>query len=425
MTAPTGVVAKRDSTGSRRGNSESRVGSPASVLMIAYTNYENDPRVIRAAEAAVGGGLAVDVIALRRPGQGPVEVIRGVRVLRLNQERYRGRSRLRYLLAYAEFFLRCAVASSRLFWTKRYRVIHVNNMPDVLVFSVVLPKLLGARVILDIHDPMPETFSSKFDRAERSAVRSILSVVEKLSVAFADATITVSEPVRNGILARRGYRAQDIGVVANFADDEIFRPMAVPPVGEKIRFVFHGTILERYGLRTVVEAVSKVRHREMMHVRIIGEGDFSTSLAELIRTYDVGDVIEFVNHMYPLHHIPTVLADCHVGLVPLDVSKIAQFALPLKLLEYTCLGMPSISARNVAIEHYFRPEECMFFDSGDALALAEILDRVAEKPECLADYRQRVEVARQRLSWSGERAKYQALLRELGGGSPRGWSDGG
>ena len=35
-------------------------------------------------------------------------------------------------------------------------------MPDVLVFTVLVPTLLGTYVILDIHDPMPETYDSKF-----------------------------------------------------------------------------------------------------------------------------------------------------------------------------------------------------------------------------------------------------------------------
>jgi hypothetical protein len=28
-------------------------------------------------------------------------------------------------------------------------------MPDVLVFGTLIPKLFGAKVVLDLHDPMP------------------------------------------------------------------------------------------------------------------------------------------------------------------------------------------------------------------------------------------------------------------------------
>jgi glycosyltransferase involved in cell wall biosynthesis len=392
----------------------SSAATPASILMLAYTNYETDPRVIRAAEAAVEGGFAVDVLALRRPGQPAMEVVRGVRVIRLAQGRYRGASQLQYLKAYLEFFLRCAGASTRLFLRRRYRAIHVHNMPDVLVFSALVPKLFGAKVILDIHDPMPETFGSKFRGPKQIFARRALLLAERLSVAFANATITVSEPVKMGILvSQHGYRPDDIGVVANFADEELFTPLPAPPVEGTIRFVFHGSILERYGLRTLVEAVARVRNRHRIQVRIIGEGDFSASFRDLIAERKVGDVIQFMNRLYPLHQIPELLSDCHVGLVPLDRSQVADFALPLKLVEYTCLGMPSISIRNAAIDHYFRPDECMFFDSGDVAALARLLDQVAEDPACLSGYRRRLEAARGRLMWSREKAKYIAMLRDL------------
>ena len=388
------------------------------VLMLAYTHYENDPRVIRAAEAALEGGFAVDVITLRRQGQLPVETVRGVRVFRV-QKRYRGSSRLKYLQEYAKFFVRCAMMSTRLFIARRYKVIHVHNMPDALVIAALVPKLFGSKVILDIHDPMPETYGSKYHSLANNAVSRMLLLQEKLSVAFADRTITVSDPVKDGILVKHGYRPEAISVVANFADDEIFKPLPYSDVEGKVRFVFHGTILQRYGLGMLVEAVAQIRNRDKVNIRIIGEGDFSAKLADLILKYRVSDVIDFMNRVFPLHDLPKLLSDCHVGLVPLDVgaSSVANFALPLKLVEYTCLGMPSITVRNAAIEYYFRPDECMFFDSGDAPALAQLLDKVAENPDCLLEYRKRLEGVRERLLWSGEKEKYITMLRNLAGQS--------
>lgn len=386
------------------------------MLVLAYTHYESDPRVIRAAEAALEGGFSVDVIALRRPGQSSCETVRGVRVFRV-QARYRGASRLKYLLEYAKFFVRCAAMSTRLSISNHYKVIHVHNMPDALVFAALVPKLLGAKVILDIHDPMPETYASKYRSIAHHAVNRLLLIEEKLSVTFADQTITVSDPVKDGILVHRGYPKDRIGVVANFADESIFTPLVYPPIEGMIRFVFHGTILERYGLRTLVKAVAQVRNRDRIRVRIIGEGDFSAALAALILEHGVGDIVEFVNHVYPLYDIPGILSDCHVGLVPLDIgtSVVANFALPLKLAEYTCLGLPSITVRNAAIEYYFRPDECMFFDSGDATALSQWIDTVVEKPDCLMEYRKRLGEVRDRLSWKKEKEKYIAMLRSMTG----------
>jgi glycosyltransferase involved in cell wall biosynthesis len=390
---------------------------PPAVLMIAYTNYEIDPRVVRAAEAAAEAGFDVDFIALRRGAQPSEEMVRGVRVIRVSQERFRGASRVQYLLSYLAFFVRCFVLSTSLFVRRRYRVIHVNNMPDVLVFAVLIPRLFGAKVILDIHDPMPETFGAKYGGANRNAVYRVLLLAERLSVWFASRTVTVNHPVREGVLLKHGYRADTIEVVANFADDRLFKPMPYPAIDGIVRFVFHGTILERYGLRTLVEAVAKVRRRERIHVRIIGEGDFSETLKRLIQEYGVGDVVDFVNRIYPLREIPSVLSDCHAGLVPLDITPISDFALPLKLIEYTCLGLPSVTVNSTAISYYLRPEECMLYSPGDSSALAEILDAIAEDPSRLEAYRKRLPAAQQRMSWTVEKQRYVTMLRELAGGS--------
>jgi glycosyltransferase involved in cell wall biosynthesis len=389
-----------------------------SVLMIAYTNYETDARVIRAAEAAAEAGFDVDVMALRRPGQPAEERVRGVRVLRLPQQRFRGKSRAGYIGAYLTFFLRCFVVSTWRFVTRRYRVIHVNNMPDVLVFAVVIPRLFGAKVILDIHDPMPETFGAKYHGAERGFLYRVLLVQERLSVAFASRTVTVNDPVRDEIIRKHGYRPDSIDVVANFADDRVFTAIPYSPAAERVRCVFHGTILARYGLRTLVEAVSKVRRRDKLQIRIIGEGDFSEALKDLIRTHGLEDVIEFRNRMYPSHEIPQVLSDCHVGLVPLDITPISDFALPLKLIEYTCLGLPSVTVKSTTISYYLRPDECMLYPPGDSDALAKILDAIAANPGQLAEYRKRLPAAQARVTWSREKQKYVAMLRELMGRLP-------
>ena len=396
-----------------------RAATRPAVLMIAYTNYESDPRVVREAEAAAEGGFEVDVLALRKPGQPSIETVGGVRVIRLAQERYRGGSHGRYLLSYLEFFVRCAARAIRLFLGRRYRVAHVNNMPDILVWSVAPLKLCGVKVVLDIHDPMPETFGAKFAAGGRSRLFNLLLLSERLSVWLSDRTITVSEPVKTGVLLKHGYPEDRIGVVANFADDELFQLRPYPPIGDVVRFVFHGTILERNGLGLLIDAVARVRNRSRVRVRIVGDGDYAATLNALIAEHDLSDVVEFLNRVYPLTDIPGLLADCHVGLIPLRLSDVANYALPLKLVEYTCVGLPSISVSNAAIDYYFKADECLFFPDGDAQRLADLMDQVAEHPEMLSHRRERLLATRARLLWSGEKRKYVDMLRQLAGaGAP-------
>jgi glycosyltransferase involved in cell wall biosynthesis len=391
------------------------------VLMVAYSYYESDPRVIREAEAAVEGGFDVDFLALHRAGTPSTEVIRGVCVIRLNQRKYRGGGHGKYLLEYLKFFFRCMVKISTLFFKRRYRVIHINNMPDFLVFASIIPRLFGAKVILDIHDPMPNTFASKFKGQERGFYYRVLLWQERLSAAYCNRIITVHHPVKDAILVKHGLAPDSIDVIANFADDKLFPLRKSFSTEGKIRFVFHGTILERSGLGMLMNALAQMRHKDRISVKIIGEGDFSQALKGMIQALNLGNVVDFDNCSYSAHSIAQQIAGCNVGLVPLEISSITNFALPLKLLEYVSMGLPTVTVRNKAISYYFSEDDCIFFEWNNPQALSAALDRIAENPEILVRYRERSVAMRSRFSWTGEKCKYVALLRQLSGsnGAPR------
>jgi len=384
-----------------------------SVLMIAYTNYRTDPRVIRAAEAAVNAGFEVDFLALRREGDPAVEMIRGVRVIHVNQRRYRGRGLFRYMLAYLNFFIRCFSKSAALSLRKSYVVVHVNNMPDFLVFSTLVPKLMGAKVLLDIHDPMPNTFASKFKSGDNGFFFKLLLWQEKLSAWYADRVLTVHDPVKDLILVKHGLSRDSIQVVANFADDQVFALNPHYQADGRLRLIFHGTILERYGLRTLVQALFLVRNKDRMSVKIIGEGDFSDELKRLIAAAGLEHFVNFDNRFYPMHDIPRIISDANIGLVPLEISSITNYALPLKLLEYISMGLPVITVRNAAVSYYFGENDCFYFQPGDPESLRTVLDRLAEDPALLMRYHERAVLLREKFRWSDEKQKYLSLLRGL------------
>jgi glycosyltransferase involved in cell wall biosynthesis len=388
--------------------------APRRVLMLAYTNYRTDPRVIREAEAAIRAGFEVDFIALRREGEPPQEVVNGVRLIHVNQTRYRGRGRARYLLAYAEFFLRCACLATYRQLKQRYVVIHVNNMPDALIFCVAGLKLIGARLVLDIHDPMPNTFASKYGSMNGGWLFKLLLWQEKASAWIADAVLTVSEPVKKHLLVdQHGLDGEKIEVIANFADDQLFAYRPMPLIERPLRLVFHGTVLERYGLRDAMHAFARLRDRGALRLTIIGEGDFSETLKALIADLSIDDMVTFENRMYPLHEIPARLAPFHLGFVPMEISSVTDYALPLKLLEYTALGMPSIAVRSLAVGHYFGDSDCLFYDPNDPHSLTAVLNRIAEDPTVLIEFERRVTAIRESLAWSGQSERYGALLRRL------------
>ena len=162
----------------------------------------------------------------------------------------------------------------------------------------------------------------------------------------------------------------------------------------------------------LMDGLARVRHKDRISLRIIGEGDFSQSLKQMIQSLGLEGIVDFDNHSYPVHSIPERIADCNVGIVPLEISSVTNYALPLKLVEYISLGLPVMTVRNDAISYYLSEEDCIFFKWNDPCSLSAVLDRIAENPEALLHYRERSVALREGFSWTGEKRKYVALLAE-------------
>lgn len=128
-------------------------------LMLGYLVLENDPRVLREAEALRDAGWDVDVVGLGENGKGKASTLpSGVCLLRTRTKKYRGNSTLRYMLSYATFALEAFIAVFLQCLKHRYSIIHVHTMPDLLVFCALPAKLWGCRIVLDIHDTVPEVY---------------------------------------------------------------------------------------------------------------------------------------------------------------------------------------------------------------------------------------------------------------------------
>ena len=69
--------------------------------------------------------------------------------------------------------------SEQLARPRSYQLVHVNNMPDFLVLSAWLPRLLGVPVIHDVHDLMPELYAEKFAAGETHLLVRALKLQER------------------------------------------------------------------------------------------------------------------------------------------------------------------------------------------------------------------------------------------------------
>jgi glycosyltransferase involved in cell wall biosynthesis len=359
-------------------------------VCIVRHNYYPDSHVRRDAEALVESGCDVTVIALRRPGQAATDELNGVRVHRLPVQHRRGTA-LRYAWEYSAFAFLALLLVSRLHLRKRFRVVEVDNMPDILVLSALVPKLTGTPVILYVFDTMPDLLAYLWKASARHPVVRLLAVLERVSAAVADRVIVTQEMPRRAMIAR-GVPERKITVVLNCADERVFNRTAVDPAASDsggFRIVTHGVILERYGGEALIRALPQVAATiPDVQLDIFGEGEHRAALEHLVQQLDLGRRVRF-HGFAPLDELLRTLMQAHVGYV----GMLNDLVLPNKLMEYVTLGVPVALSRWPTFLHYFPEDSATYFTPGDSDDVARALIEIWRDP---AEARQRAARASQR-----------------------------
>jgi glycosyltransferase involved in cell wall biosynthesis len=386
----------------------------ATILMAAYTNYRRDPRVKREAEALVEAGHRVVFLASRQKGQPNRETIAGVDVIKIVGLSNPRTSATMYIIDYMIFFVMLSLHLLR--HPLRYDLVHVNNMPDFLVFAAWLQRLMGRPVIHDVHDLMPELFLEKFSSGERHWLVRALKLQERWAGKFASAVLTVEERLRD-ILSARGIPRRKIHILMNLPDDRIFAPRATASGRHEHRFVlvYHGTLARRLGLDIAIRAVAKlVPDIPEVELRIIGAGEERENLLRLRDELRLQSQVTFSEGFVPVERIPALIGDAHLGLVPLRISSGTDIMLPTKLLEYVSVGIPCIVPRTGTIARYFNDDMVQFFEAESVDSLAEAILVLYRDPQ------RRVRMAEEATarfgrahSWANHKKVYTGLVDDL------------
>jgi len=354
----------------------------AVIMMAAYTNYRRDPRVKREAEALVEAGHQVVFLARQQAGEPHRETIAGVDLIKTIGLRDKCDSMAEYLADYTLFFLMIFFHLLAHPW--RYRLIHINNMPDFLVFAAWLPRLLGTPVIHDIHDLMPELYAEKFAAEEKHWILRVLETQERWAGKFASAVLTVEERLKD-ILSERGIPREKIHILMNLPDDRIFalrRTQKAKVESMPFVLVYHGTLARRLGLDIAIEAAAKASKLiPNMEMRIIGAGEERERLIALRDRRSLQNVVTFSEGFVPVEKIPEMISDADVGLIPLRVSGGTDIMLPTKLLEYVSMGIPCIVPRTGTIMRYFDEEMVQFFEAENVDSLCQAIITLYRNPD--------------------------------------------
>ncbi len=381
--------------------------------MVAYSFYESDNRVRRYAETLARRGDQVEVITLRRDGQPSFEVLAGVHVYRIQKRVRNEKGPINHLARLVKFFLHSAWTLAVRHHRSRYDLVHVHSVPDFQVFATLVPKLLGARVILDIHDIVPEFYASKFGVGERSLVFRILRFIEKASAAYADHVI-----ISNGLwyekLTRRSVPPRKCTTIINYPDPSIFysRPRLVADNADFV-MCYPGTLNWHQGVDVAIRAMVLLRERAPnLNFLIIGDGPDREKLKNLVRQYHLEDRIT-ITGLVPIEEIARNMANIDLGVVPKRSDSFGNEAFSTKILEFMAMGVPVIASNTRIDQYYFREGLVQFFESENTEDLAAKILNLVQNPAKRSALVARGDEFIQQNNWNVKKHEYLDLVDEL------------
>ena len=390
------------------------------VGMVVFSCYPYDPRPRRIIGAMLDAGMTIDLVCEGDEKAPEQETLGGLTITRAPISHWRG-GKLSYAYQYAAFILYSAYILAKRTFKKRYDLVYVHNMPDVLVMSGLFPKLVGAKVILDQHDPMPELMRTIYNLDEHSMSVRIICWLEKWSLARANLVLTVNKACER-LFSERGCPIEKIGVVMNSPDEKIFSYREARPSlsssksgdpNKHFVVMYHGSLVERNGLDLAVEALARVRETiPNVELRVFGRSTpYLEQVLQRAKELGIEKHVRYLGSRQLEDLVPEIDA-CDVGVIPNQRNAFTDINTPTRIFEYLASGKPAIAPRTPGILDYFDAQSLFFFEAGDVAELAtRIVDVYSDSSRAfeVAQRGQKMYVAH---AWQQEK---QTLLKLVSG----------
>ncbi|MDQ3776794.1 MAG: glycosyltransferase [Pseudomonadota bacterium] len=344
---------------------------PLRVAMVAYANYFTDARIKNYVDALLDAGASVDVFAL---GKEVGSYSDGNLFVNNVRTKYWGSSALGYIVGQLSFLVQATWRLLMRSFAGRYDIIHAHNMPNILALTGLPFKVLGTKVILDVHDTMPEAYATKFGYSLDSLATRILVGEEVLSAACADKVITTNI-MHKEVLIGHGIPANKIAQILNVGNRKIFKPRPYRAHGHELWLGYHGTIARRLGVFLIVDALSFIKEAcPGVRFLCVGEGDDLAAMKQRAEEKRVTDMVEW-KPFVAVEKLPEVLNKVDVGVIgnQRDTELKRNYMLPVKMLEYAAMEIPTVGPRLQILERYFNDTSAFFYEPDDASALANAI----------------------------------------------------
>ena len=369
------------------------------------------PDLRREAEALVAAGFDCEVLHLGEVGAPAVRCVDGVTLRRLPGRKARG-GLVGYIVDYGTFTLLAAGAVAVRHLRNRYDVIQVNTMPDFLVFAAIVPKLTRTPIVLFVKEPTPELATTL---GQSPKVVRALTRLERLSLAFCDHAITVTDQLK-GRLVERGARSSKVAVVYNGPNPIHLVGASIPPPRSAVDrnslvVLCHGTIEDRYGHDTILNAAAIARSKlGRLEIVVTGTGTRVPQLLAHRQRLGLEDIVRYEGWVSD-ERLRELFETADVGIVAQKPSPYSHLVHTNKMYDFWIAGLPVLASRLDATTALFSEREIAYFDGDDPEELADQMVALARDPGRRTQLAVEGRNAWRRVGWHAQQDRYLAVFR--------------
>ena len=363
------------------------------ICMIMYRLMPQTYRRVVVANSIAKKYGNVDVLCIRGDEQEKFESQNKIHFHRLPVHYNKSDSIVKLLLKYNLFSFFCFIKLAFLSKERKYDIIHIHNPPDFLIFSAIPYKLLfGTKIVLDLHDMLPEAFCSNLNVDEGHIFIKIAKLFERIAIRFSDSIICTNTYDKEIVLSRNRVKAEKIFVVMNTPDLDLFKIIDEnkEKFGIEGQFVilFEGSIWKRRGIQTVIDAVNIVKNDIPIKFLVIGDGPDLDYLKEYSLKENATNSVHFTGWV-DLETLSRYISVSDLCIIPFLQTKVNERGVPNKLFEYIVHEKPVLSSKLKGISLTFNEDEVIFFEPGNAEDLANKLHWCYENRDELTNITQK------------------------------------
>lgn len=361
-----------------------------------------DGRVWKEAVSLRDNGYEVTVLCPRGKGYTKkYEMLEGIRVYR-HPAPHEGDGPLGYMWEYGCALFWEALYASWIYCRHGFHVLQGCNPPDD-IFLVAWPfKLLGVKYIFDHHDANPELYFSKYSRKDLFYRTQVW--LERMTYRCADVVIATNDSYKRLAMTRGGKATEDVFVVRNGPDLNIFKAVAPNPSlkgGKPYLVGYVGNMSVQEGLDILLEVALCLKNqgRRDIHFTCVGGGPGLAGLQKMVEEKDLNDTVTFTGRVSD-EQLLEILSTADVCVNPDKPCEMNDISTMIKIMEYMALAKPIVQFD--LTEGRVSAQEASLYSSNDnqvadfAAKIVWLLENPNERKRMGESGRRRVET---QLAW--------------------------